>query len=242
MAGWDPGLYQQSHAFVWQLGRDVIGLLDPKPGERILDVGCGTGQLSAEIARSGAAVVGIDSSEEMIAAARRNFANLRFEAADVTRLEFHEEFDGVFSNAALHWMRDARPAAAAMARALKPGGRLAVEFGGHGNIRRLLAAVFRALQPLGRPAAHPWYFPTIGEYAGILEAQGLEVQFAALFDRPTPVQSLAEWLRMFGQQFGADAELIARVESEAKAELLRDGQWYVDYRRLRVQARKLEKD
>jgi len=111
-------------------------MLLPKAGERILDVGCGTGQLTADIAKSGAEVVGLDLSAEMIATAKNNFPQLRFEVADIAATNFDNEFDAVFSNASLHWVRDQQGAIIAMARALKPGGRLVFEMGGRGNIQR----------------------------------------------------------------------------------------------------------
>src|SRR5438105_939537 len=121
-SAWNPSLYESSHSFVWEYGRDLLGLLDPKPGERILDIGCGTGRLTTEIAAAGAQAVGIDSSAAMIEQASANFAGLRFEVQDVCALSFREEFDAVFSNAALHWVLRAEDAVRAMAAALKPGG------------------------------------------------------------------------------------------------------------------------
>src|ERR1041385_310164 len=120
------------------MGRDLLEVLAPQPGERILDVGCGTGRLTAEIANSGAEAVGIDYSPTMISHARRAFPNLRFETQDACHMPYRGEFDAVFSNAALHWVQPANEAAAAMANALKPGGRLVVELGGQGNIRVLV--------------------------------------------------------------------------------------------------------
>jgi trans-aconitate methyltransferase len=103
---WDPQAYQAKHSFVWQFGSSLLELLDPRPGERILDVGCGTGQLTSEIARSGARVTGLDSSPEMLAEARRNYPNLHFVQADAAGFSFDEPFDAVFSNAALHWVKN----------------------------------------------------------------------------------------------------------------------------------------
>src|SRR5262245_47515749 len=137
MSQWDPALYQSSHSFVWERGRGLVELLAPQAGERILDIGCGTGQLTAEIAGAGAHVVGVDNSAAMIEQARANFPELRFEQADVRSLKFDHEFDAVFSNAVLHWVQQADTAAAVMSRALKPGGRMVVEFGGHGNTQAL---------------------------------------------------------------------------------------------------------
>lgn len=246
---WNPDLYQSSHSFVWEYGRDLLALLAPQSGERILDVGCGTGQLTAEIAGAGADVVGIDNSAAMIAQARHNFPALRFDVQDVCSLPYREEFDAVFSNAALHWVERADDAAAAMARALKPGGRLVVEFGGRGNVRALLEALRLALK--SRHGAepervNPWFFPSIGEYAALLERHGLEVTFATLFDRRTPLEGgsrgLANWFAMFGAPLTGELrqpEFVRLVEEFAAASLLRDGVWSADYRRLRMVARKV---
>jgi trans-aconitate 2-methyltransferase len=240
---WDPALYQSSHSFVWEHGRGLVELLAPRAGERILDVGCGTGQLAAEIARAGAQVVGVDSSEAMIEQARANFPDMRFEHADVRSLPFQEEFDAVFSNAVLHWVKDADDAAAAMGGALKHAGRLVVEFGGHGNTQALLDAVFAAQDKLSRQRFHPWYYPGIAEYATVLERNGLEVRYATLFDRPIALEGgehgLAKWLDMFGKPFQAGPDFIPLVEEYARPRLYGDGGWTMDYRRLRVMAVKL---
>lgn len=247
---WNADLYQQSHSFVWQYGRDLIALLAPQPGERILDVGCGTGQLTVEVARSGAEVVGIDSSAAMIEQAHANFPELTFRVEDVRALTFDGEFDAVFSNAALHWVQPPDAAAAAMARALKPGGRLVAEFGGHGNIAEIMRAAKSAWKSVGAgsPPPHPWYYPSIGEYATQLEGVGLEVTFAILFDRPTPLDGgpagLARWFEMFGAHWTAPLEparraaFVEATERAAGPKLLRDALWSADYRRLRVVARK----
>lgn len=133
---WNAGLYQESYSFVWQSGKDLLGMLHPETGESILDVGCGTGQLTHEIAHSGAAVVGIDASPTMIEQARNNFPELRFEPCDVRAMPYDGEFDAVFSNAALHWVQPAEAAAEAMARALRPGGRMVVELGDGATLPR----------------------------------------------------------------------------------------------------------
>lgn len=247
---WNPSLYQSSHAFVWEYGRDLLQLLAPQAGERILDLGCGTGQLTAEIARSGAQVTGADKAVTMIGQARQNFPGIRFDVADACALPYHEEFDAVFSNAALHWVADAETAAAGIGRALKPGGRFVAEMGGKGNNRMLQEAVLRAMEELGAPEEArrmPWFFPSIGEYAAILERHGLEVTFAALFDRPTQLANgaggLADWIAMFGGVWTNPlsakqrAEFQRLVEKHAAPRLFRDGTWTVDYRRLRLVAR-----
>ena len=245
---WNPDLYQASHGFVWQYGRGLVELLAPQPGERILDAGCGTGQLTAEIARSGAQVVGVDRSETMVREARHNFPEIRFEARDLCALDFHEEFDAVFSNAVLHWVTRAQEAAGALARSLKPGGRMVAELGARGNTHELMAAADAAWElAAGGPAPrHGWYYPSLAEYSTVLERAGLEVTFAAVFPRPTPLDAasggLWKWLEMFGGHWTAalDADQAAvfrrEVERLAAPKLLRDGVWTVDYRRLRLLA------
>jgi len=248
---WNAGLYEAKHSFVWQFGRDLIQVLAPQSGERILDVGCGTGRLTAEIAAAGAEVLGIDYSPTMISQARGNFPILQFETQDACHLPYHGEFDAVFSNAALHWIQPASAAAGAMARALKSEGRLVAELGGRGNVQVLVDCAYRALVKLGIPDPeryNPWYFPSVGEYATLLERQGLEVTLAAMFERATPLEGgaagLKDWFAMFGSRFldalapSSHPEFIRLVESYAAPQLFQQGQWVADYRRLRIVARK----
>ena len=248
MNEWNPALYQSSHAFVWQQARGLLELLAAQSGERILDVGCGTGQLTAEIAQTGAQVLGIDSSASMIEQARRNAPALDFRQADVRELPFENEFDAVFSNAVLHWVKDADAAVESIGRALKRSGRFVAEFGGHGNTRALLDSVWAAMDVLGCERVHPWYYPTIGEYAAVLERHGFEVRLATLFDRPIGLEGgekgLRQWMEMFGGVFLAAVgtqrrqEFLRLVETQARPALYRSGAWTMDYRRLRVKATK----
>ena len=237
---WDASFYDQRHSYVYQYGADLLPLLDPHPGERILDAGCGTGQLTARIAAAGADVYGVDHSPDMIAQAREAFPALRFEVADLTAFTTAEKYDAVFSNAVLHWVKDADAAARSLAGALVPGGRFVAEFGGLHNVAVVCEAA-------GGP--HPWYFPGIAEYGAILERAGLELRQAWLFPRPTkmddPVSGLRDWIRMFGAHWlGRVPEnerdaWFSRVESAARPALFRDGHWYIDYWRLRLMAVKV---
>jgi trans-aconitate methyltransferase len=241
---WDAARYQDKHSFVWRYGANLVELLNPQPGERILDLGCGTGQLTAEIASAGAQVVGLDSSPDMLADARKNFPGLTFVLADAASFDFPQPFDAVFSNAVLHWVKDADGAVSSIARALGPGGRFVAEFGGKGNIASVQAALRSVLGPIADEQS-PWYYPSIGEYAPILERHGFEVQNASLFDRPTQLDGengLDQWLRMFTQtylrQFSPQEadQLVHQLVEQLRPALYRDGAWSVDYRRLRIVA------
>jgi SAM-dependent methyltransferase len=164
LSAWDAARYQDQHSFVWRYGANLMELLNPQPGERILDLGCGTGQLTAEIARSGATVIGLDNSAEMLAERSQELSGSYVSFRRRRQLRFPEPFDAVFSNAALHWVKDAEGAVASIARALRPGGRFVAEFGGKGNIASVQAALRAVLGPSADEQS-PWYYPSIGEYA-----------------------------------------------------------------------------
>ncbi len=246
---WDAGLYDRKHSFVWKHGASLIELLAPRPGDDILDLGCGTGHLTSQLAETGARVVGLDHSAEMIEQARRSYPAVTFEIGDALRLKFTGQFDAVFSNAALHWVPEADLVVQGIAKALRPGGRFVAEFGGKGNVRRIVTAMQNAALALGCGRVEsPWYYPSVGEYAGLLERHGLEVTFAVLFDRPTPLEGetgLRDWVRMFGGHFlnraPADRreEFLRLVEEEVRPVLRNDAGWFADYRRLRIVAHRL---
>ena len=248
---WNAREYDAKHAFVYEKAKGLVDLLAPKSDERILDLGCGTGVLTSEIAMSGAKVFGIDRSPEMVAQARSKFPALRFEVVDATEMKFNEEFDAVFSNAVLHWIPEAEQVVRGIARVLKPGGRFVAEFGGKGNIQTLVKAFHRAFAGLGMSEPEdvsPWFYPGIAEYAALLEKHGLEVRSASLFERPTVLEDgskgLENWIRVFRETFvekmgeEAAAKWIHEVERQCRAELFQDGDWVLDYRRLRITAYK----
>jgi trans-aconitate methyltransferase len=248
---WDAALYDDKHSFVWKYGAGVLELLAPQPGERILDLGCGTGHLTAQIAVAGAEAIGIDKSAAMLDEARKQYPHLRFEQADAIDFAFDEPFDAVFSNAVLHWVIEPERAVACIARALKPGGRFVAEFGGKGNMTAINGAIVQALKAAGHlenAARSFWYFPSVGDYATLLERHGLEVTSAQLFHRPTPLEGGEEglriWMRMFANLFfvGLSTEqqddVMQQVEAQLRPTFYREGTWIAPYRRLRIVASK----
>jgi trans-aconitate 2-methyltransferase len=244
---WKSALYESKHSFVWQYGADCLELLSPQMGERILDLGCGTGQLTQEIAKRGAIAIGIDQAPTMISQAQKNYPNLQFEVADATNFHVEEPFDAVFSNATLHWIKEPERAIACIWQALKAGGRFVAEFGGKGNVNAIITAIHHALESADypvKPGYNPWYFPSIGEYATVLEKQGFSVTYATLFERPTPLEEgekgLQNWIEMFAnsllQQIPENKrqDIIQDIENQLRLELYQDGTWFVDYKRIRV--------
>ncbi|MEM9485976.1 MAG: methyltransferase domain-containing protein [Cyanobacteria bacterium P01_F01_bin.116] len=240
---WDTDRYQNQHSFVWQYGAALMDLLNPQPGEHILDLGCGTGELTQALAAKGAIVSGIDAAPAMVAVAQQQYPQLSFAIADARNFTVTHPVDGILSNAVLHWVKPPEQAVQAIVNALKPGGKFVAEFGGKGNVRKIVEAVETVRQ---RPNLNPWYFPSISEYTQLLESHGLEVAFAALIERPTPLkdgdQGLANWLKMFGSSLLADlktndtAAVVEDVETLLRPYLYDGNQWRADYRRLRLMA------
>ncbi len=248
---WEAEKYDGSMGFVSEYGVSMIEWLRPQAGESIVDFGCGTGDLAARIAESGAVVLGVDISPEMVVRARKKHPHISFERGDGTSWRSPQPFDAVFSNAALHWMRDAGAVVKTIASNLRIGGRFVAEFGGHGNVKDIVQAMRDTLEARGRMDAFvmPWYFPKVGEYASLLEQEGFEVRKAVSIDRPTPLedgeQGMMGWLRMFGHAMVPKA---SATEMEAwfieacerlKPVAYEAGQWTAGYRRIRVEAVKL---
>lgn len=239
---WNPALYDDKHAFVWKQAEDLIALLAPQPRERILDLGCGTGRLTEQIAASGAEVIGIDADAAMIEQARRQFPAGRFTQSDARNFSFPAPFDAVFSNAALHWIKEPEKVVSRISAALRPGGRFVAEFGGKGNVREVLKAIAAARKRRGEPEiASLWYFPSVAEYAARLEQEGLMVTYAILFDRPIALEGgeagLRNWIVTFANSLvPSDSGLIDLIEEAARPKLFQDGVWRVDYRRIRIVA------
>ncbi|WLR52505.1 methyltransferase domain-containing protein [Bacillus tianshenii] len=243
---WDAGLYDESHSFVSKFGNDLVELLAPTTGEQILDLGCGTGDLANTIYDYEADVKGVDKSANMVKEASKKFPHIKFEVEDVLELEYKKEFDAVFSNATLHWVKEAKQALRCIYSSLKSGGRFVAEFGGKGNVQIITNEIVNQLKLAGieyTSEQFPWYFPSIGEYSSLMEETGFRVTFAQHFDRPTPLEGnngLKNWIEMFaGNMFEDKSEatkeqVIKNVENNLRDILFIDGRWIADYKRIRV--------
>lgn len=241
---WDASLYARNGRFVALLVDSLVETLEAKPGERILDLGCGDGFLTQRIAESGATMVGVDSSPQMIAAAKERGVDAHLTSGET--LTFDGEFDAVFSNAALHWMSDQDAVLEGVYRALKPGGRFVAECGGHGNIAAIRVALMAVLAPRGIPLEridNNRYFSDT-EYRARLKSHGFLVEGAWLTPRPTHLPSgMADWLQTFRssvlEQLPASERpaAIEQIVSLLKPVLCdREGHWIANYVRLRFKA------
>ncbi len=243
---WDPDRYARNARFVADLGMPVVELLAPQAGERILDLGCGDGYLTAKLAALGCDVLGIDGSAAQVEAARK--IGVKAEVMDGSRLAFDSEFDAVFSNATLHWMKDADAVIAGAWKALKPGGRFVAECGGDGCVSQIRSALAQALAQRGFDfeSLNPWYFPTAEEYGKRLEKQGFRVEEIRVFPRPTSLPGeMKDWLETFAESFTAPLSpsekplFLSQVQETLRPALCdARGKWTADYTRLRFKAAK----
>ena len=249
---WNARLYDDKHNFVFKFGEDVVQLLSPRQGERVLDLGCGTGYLTNLIAQAGARVIGIDKSPAMIQRACAAYPDLDFRVMPATDFHFDTPFDAVFSNATLHWVLDKEKAIDHIAQTLKPGGRFVLEMGGKGNVEEIVVATRKVLNRHGyysNAATQLWYFPSLSEYTSLLEKKGFRVRFAAHFDRPTELKDtqhgIKDFLKMFGNAFFTDIPqdmidtVLSEIQDMVRPTNYRNGNWYGNYKRLRIAAIKL---
>lgn len=250
---WDAKLYDADHGFVSDYGRSLEELV-PEGTASLLDLGCGTGALTAELARRVPRVVGVDSSPDMIDQAKRHYPDLDLRVVDACALPFDHEFDVVFSNAVFHWIDDHRTLLSNVAHALRPGGLLVCEFGASGNIAAIETVVAEILHRHGFAHTQRFHFPSEKEFEGNLRSVGFDALFVTSYDRPTPLangwQGLNHWVRQF---FASDLESLTEDErrmvlDEAEAALVDrlwsedDACWVADYRRLRAVARVTDSD
>ena len=247
---WNAADYAANGRFVATLASAAVSLLNAQPGERILDAGCGDGALTAQVAGSMASIIGVDQSEQMLAAARAR--GLKADLHDLTELPYREEFDAVFSNAALHWItRERQPALlAGLHRALKPGGRLVVEMGGQGNIAAIRTALSATFTPhgLSSESLAASFFPSSAHYSQLLQQAGFEVHQIDLIPRPTPLLHGAQGMRLWLQTFRST--VLEHLPEPVRAQVLDQtvallmpilhdpitGSWTADYVRLRFAA------
>lgn len=241
---WDPNTYSKNVNFVPTLGKPVIDLLAPKAGERILDLGCGTGVIAEELMKMGCSVLGADASPDMVSATRER--GVEAIIADAQNITVKEKFDAVFSNAALHWMSNHYAVVRRVWDLLRPGGRFVGECGGEGCLRIIREGMKIALIKRGIDyrARNPWHYPELGTFSMILTNQGFDVKYIARFDRPTPLPTgLRGWLEVFAVNHTAgftNAEkesFYEDVEDYCRPMLYKDGKgWIADYKRLRFYA------
>lgn len=240
---WSADHYNRHASFVSDLALPVVDLLDPIEGEKILDLGCGEGKLAIEIERSGAKVTAVDLSEDMVEKARAR--GLDAHRMRATEFPFINEFDAVFSNAVLHWVKESESAVKHIHRALKERGRFIAEFGGEGNMHTVVEAieeVFRRHPEFGA-FRNPWYFPSVEAYRDLLEACGFEVAYIEQIPRPTPIDDIAHWLDVFANgivsHLREEQKVLfnKEVRKLVRSKLYDDvNGWQADYVRLRVQA------
>ncbi|TXC92994.1 methyltransferase domain-containing protein [Metabacillus litoralis] len=243
---WNALLYDGNHSFVSKFGNDLVDLLDPKEGEKILDLGCGTGDLAKSLSDKRVKVIGVDKSENMIKQAKLKYPKIEFNVCDATELTYYEEFDAVFSNATLHWIKTPKIALECIFNSLKQNGRFIAEFGGKGNIKIIADEIIKTMKEFGyefNMEIFPWYFPSIGEYTSLMEQIGFRVTFSHHFDRPTPLEGengIKNWINMFASQMftGITPEMkdlmISKVQLNLKEQLYKEDKWLADYKRIRV--------
>lgn len=250
MTTWNATLYDDKHKFVSNYGKNLVSILNPQNGEHILDVGCGTGDLAHDISTSGATVTGIDATESMIEAAKEKYPAIHFNVKDAENFSFAPQFHAVFSNAAIHWMKNQQKVVQNCYDALLPNGRFVAELGGAKNIQAIVDAVEEASNRLSiryDASLFPWVFPTKEEMEAHLNAADFNVLTMAHYERPTPLvgdDGIRNWLEMFSNNMFKNLTndekeaLYSECERILRPQHYKDNSWVVDYWRLRFVAQK----
>lgn len=250
MTSWNPTLYDNKHKFISNFGEDLVSFLNPQQGEHILDVGCGTGDLAHDISKSGATVTGIDAAESMIAAAKNKYPDIHFSVQDGEQFYFDPQFHAVFSNAAIHWMKNQQKVVQNCFDALLPNGRFVAELGGVNNIQSIVDAIKEASNRLSIPydvTLFPWVFPTKEEMEEYLINVGFNIITIEHYERPTPLvgeDGIRNWLEMFSNNMFKDLTndekeaIYIECESILRPQLFKENGWVADYWRLRFIATK----
>jgi len=243
---WDADNYNKHADFVSNLAFPVVDLLNPQKNERILDLGCGDGTLALEIEKFSTKVIAVDLSESMVKKTKEK--GIEAYVMSAIELPFYNEFNAVFSNAVLHWVKEPETAIKKISAALKSGGRFIAEFGGYGNIKYLTDAmqeVFDRHEEYGE-FKNPWYFPKETEYKELLEANGLKIDYIELIPRPTKIDDIANWLDIFAN--GIVSHLTEAQQDNFKQKVRailkpkiydEKNAWVADYVRLRLKATKV---
>ncbi|KRM97112.1 methyltransferase domain protein [Liquorilactobacillus aquaticus DSM 21051] len=244
---WNADDYDHKHDFVFKYGEKLLDYL-PSEANKVLDIGCGTGELTAQIAARGYEVKGIDQSENMVQKAQLNFPNLDFVQGDILKMSLAKEsFDTVFSNAVFHWINDQPKLVERIHTMLKPGGLLICEFGAKGNIDAISTAFSIELNLLGKTYQSPFYFPSVSEYTALLKQNNFEIITAYEYARPTTLKDGYSGLRNWVKQFFAtdlakldnSDTVLEHLEDNLKDKLWKEDHWEADYRRIRVVAKNI---
>jgi len=246
---WDTKLYNEKYSFVYDYGKSLIKLLDPKKNDRILDLGCGSGQLTFKINELSKETIGIDKSVEMIADAKLRYEKVDFQVCDAENFRFKNKFDSIFSNATLHWIKNYKNVIKCMYDNLKFNGKIVLEFGGKNNVKTIINQLRKSLKKRGylkQSNIELWYFPSVEEYSKELESFGFKVVLAESFDRKTELvnqqNGIKDWISMFANSFFIDVnlthieEIKSEVQENIKAKCFINGKWFADYKRIRFVA------
>lgn len=244
---WDAEKYTQDFSFVHKYGNDVIGLIDMRRGASALDLGCGNGALTKKLSDMGLKAAGLDASPELLKIARENYPELVFFQGDAAEFTLSEKVDIIFSNAVLHWIAEGKQpdVLQCVYNALNENGQFVFEFGGSGNNVLIHEGLRQAFSARGLEYKMPFYFPSIGEYASLMERSGFRVEYASLFDRPTELKGdngLYDWIELFIKTpFDQIAEVMRKeiifdAVDRLRDKLFHDGKWYSDYVRIRCKA------